>query len=99
MTTMKALATVAGTAVGCATLGTTIGYCLGVYVPGAYRAMFPHGVDPRFDPVEVGIGLGCVQGLIAGVVIGLVVVSAVTWYEIRIASIQSRAASRKKAPP
>ena len=99
MTIIKALATVAGTAVVCATVGTTVGYCLGRYVPGAYRSMFPHGVDPRFDPVEVGIGLGCVQGLIAGLVIGLVVVCAVTWYEIRIAAIQSRAASHEKLPP
>jgi hypothetical protein len=99
MSIIKALTTVAGTAIVSATIGTAVGYCLGAYVPGAYRSMFPHGVDPRFNPVEVGIGLGCAQGLIAGVVIGLVVVCAVTWHEIRTAEIQSRSAARQDTPP
>ena len=30
-----------------------------------------NGTDPQFNPVEVGTGLGCMQGLAAGVVIGL----------------------------
>jgi hypothetical protein len=90
MTIRRALATVAGTAIVSAAVGATVGYCLGAYTPGAYRSMFQNGLDPRFQRVEVGIGLGCAQGLLAGVVIGLVVVVAVTWYEIRRAEIQSR---------
>ena len=90
MTIFKASATIAGSAIVSATVGTTVGFSLGQYFPGSYRSMFAHGVDPRFNPVEVGIGLGCVQGLIAGVIIGIVIVLAVTWYEIRIAEIQSR---------
>ncbi len=90
MTILRASATIAGSAIVCSAVGTTVGYCLGAYVPGSYRSMFPHGIDPRFNSVEVGIGLGCVQGLVAGVVIGLVIVLAVTWYEIRMVEIHSR---------
>ena len=97
MTILKASATVGGSALVGAAAGTTIGFCLGQYFPGSYRSMFVHGIDPRFNPVEVGIGLGCTQGLIAGVVIGLVIVLAVTWYEIRVAEIQSR--TRDASPP
>jgi hypothetical protein len=98
MTITKVLATVAGTAIVSAVVGTTVGYCLGEYVPGAYRSMFAHGVDPRFNPVDVGIGLGCVQGLLVGVVVGLIVVVAVTWYEIRKSEIQLRPGTPEESP-
>jgi hypothetical protein len=90
MTILKASATIAGSAIVCAIAGTTIGFCLGRYFPGFYSLMFAHDVGPRYDPVEVGIGLGCVQGLIGGIVIGVVIVLAVTWHAIRIAEFQSR---------
>jgi hypothetical protein len=88
--------TVAGTAIVSAAIGTTVGYCLGAYAPGAYRSMFQDGADPRFDPVAVGLGLGCGQGLIAGTLIGLVVVVSVTWYEIRKMEFQAWTAAHQQ---
>jgi len=94
MTITRGLSTVAGTAIACSLIGTILGYSLGTLAPGAYRALFPNGTDPAFNPAEVGLGLGCVQGLAAGAVIGLVVVTCVTWYEIRVAEFRSRSAPR-----
>lgn len=57
--------------------GGFVGYLLGVYSPGYYRAVFPNGNDASFDPVSVGVGLGLTQGLTAGLVVGAAVVVAV----------------------
>ena len=100
MTIVKALTTVAGTAVACATIGTTVGCCLGRFMPGAYRSMFNAGLDPQFDPIAVGFGLGCGQGLIAGGLIGLGVIVVVTWYDIKKMELQAwTAASQESSRP
>lgn len=90
MTITRGLTTVAATSVATTIIGSLLGFGLGTFAPGSYRALFPNGTDPRFNPVEVGVGLGCVQGLLAGTIIGLVVVLCVTWYELRMAEIASR---------
>lgn len=90
MTITRGLITIAATAIACSLIGTILGYSLGTFAPGSYRALFPNGTDPAFNPAEVGLGLGCVQGLAAGIIIGLVVVFCVTWYEIRTAELRSR---------
>jgi hypothetical protein len=95
MTIIRGLTTVAGTSIVAGLLGTTVGYCLGAFAPSSYRALFPRGTEPGFDPIQVGIGLGCVQGLVAGAVVGLVVVVSVTWYEIRTAELQARSTSNR----
>lgn len=90
MSIFRASTTIAGSAVICSAVGAALGFCIGEFMPGAYRGMFPNGADPRFNPVEVGIGLGCAQGLLAGLLIGVTIMLAVTWYEVRMADIQSR---------
>lgn len=97
MTISRGLTTIAGTAIACSLIGTVLGYSLGTFAPGSYRALFPNGTDPGFNAAEVGLGLGCVQGLVAGIVIGLVVVICVTWYEIRVAEIRSRSTPRNES--
>jgi hypothetical protein len=57
--------------------GGGLGYALGRLAPSYYRGVFAGGESPGFDPVQVGIGLGVSQGLIAGLGVGSVVVVAV----------------------
>ncbi len=63
--------------------GGGIGYGIGRFLPGVYRGTFFGGQDPEFNPIHVGIALGGIQGLSAGLVIGVIVVTLVTWYETR----------------
>jgi hypothetical protein len=77
MKVAKALAIIPGCTAICGGGGCLIGYLLGTYVPGYYRAVFSNGNSPTFNPVSVGIGLGLTQGLTVGLIIGCVVVLAV----------------------
>lgn len=70
-----------GTALGAA--GAGLGYLLGRHAPAYYRSVFAGGDSPGFDPVQVGFGLGLTQGLIAGHIVGSVVVLAVAASEFR----------------
>jgi hypothetical protein len=67
----------------CATVfaggGTLVGYLVGLFAPGYYRAVLSGGGQPDFNPIDVGIGLGCSQGLMLGVVVGAVVAVVVAW--------------------
>jgi hypothetical protein len=58
--------------------GATIGYSLGRLSPTYYRSVFEFGRSPDFDPAQAGLGLGLTQGCIAGLIIGAVVVLAVS---------------------
>lgn len=71
----------------CALVGMLIGLTLGINAPGYYRTVFRGGNSPDFNPEQVGIGLGLTQGVIAGLVIGCVVVLAVSWHNSRRAII------------
>ena len=87
MTVRKALTTIVGCAVACGVVGAFGGYCIGRYLPGAYRGLFAP-VAPDFSPIAVGVGLGLPQGVVFGAVIGVTVIGIVTWYEIRIAEMK-----------
>jgi hypothetical protein len=65
--------------------GGAIGYALARLTPSYYRSVFPGGESPAFDPVQVCIGLGVSQGLIAGLVVGSIVVLAVGFFRASIA--------------
>jgi hypothetical protein len=80
-----ALCTVVGTL-----LGTALGRGLGYFAPGYYRSVFYRGNEPSFDPVDVGTGLGLNAGVFTGLVVGLLIVAVVTYYEIRRADTNSR---------
>jgi hypothetical protein len=64
-------------------LGGAAGFLLGKLMPGYYRAVFRSGDAPFFDPVQVGLGLGVTQGMVAGAVIGLALVGLVAWHAAR----------------
>ena len=74
----EAFAIITLTSVALAAGGTLVGCLLGVLVPEYYRTVFDQRGDPTFSPIQVGVGLGFTQGLVAGIVIGCVVVLAVS---------------------
>jgi hypothetical protein len=84
MNVIKALATVVGTAVGFGVAGTGIGAFLGRFTPGFFRAVLPFRDPEGVDPLEMGIGLGLVNGLIWGMVIGVLIVAILCWRDVRI---------------
>jgi hypothetical protein len=77
MTVVRGFAIIVASGMAFAVAGGLIGSTLARSMPGYYRAVFPGGERPDFDPVQVGIGLGTTQGLVAGLVVGSVVVLAV----------------------
>jgi hypothetical protein len=69
--------------VGCATVfaagGALAGWVIGVVAPGYYRGVVSGARLPGFNPLDVGIGLGCAQGVMLGVIVGTVVVLGLAW--------------------
>ena len=87
MTLKKALAIVLSGSTVFALLGGGLGAVLGVMAPGYYRTVFGRrGNVPDFDPFQVGIGLGLTQGLGAGIVLSLAVVTLLAWRDFRTAT-------------
>lgn len=84
MTIRGALGVLMGATGFLGAVGTAIGYGLGRFNPGYYRAVYVNGKDPEFDPIAVGVGLGLTQGTAAGVVIGLALVALLCWQDIRL---------------
>ena len=84
MTIRQAVATVAASAALLTGVGAGVGSALGTYAPGHYRAVFPRGNEPWFDPVSVGVGQGLTQGVAGGVAAGLVVVAIFVWRDTRV---------------
>lgn len=85
MNILKAIVTVAGTAIGFAAFGGAVGAGLGKYAPAYYRQTFYVRDSANFEPIELGLGLGITQGLIWGICVGVLIVVILVWKEIRIA--------------
>ncbi len=66
-------------------LGALLGYLLAVILPDYYRTLFRIPPEIPIDPVQVGLGLGITQGFAAGLIVGLVIVVTVAWYNARVA--------------
>jgi hypothetical protein len=81
MTLVKALATVVGTSIGFGIAGTGIGAFLGNFTPGFFL-LFPLLDLENARPMELGIGL--VNGLIWGLVVGVLLVGILSWKETRM---------------
>jgi hypothetical protein len=92
MTLQGALGILIGTAGLLGAGGTAVGFGLGRFNPGYYRAVFVNGADPEFDPVAVGVGLGLTQGTAAGLVVGLALVALLCWRDIRLSRAPGAAA-------
>jgi hypothetical protein len=79
LTVPRSLSIIIASAVGFGAAGAGIGSALGVVAPSYYRGVFANGNEPGFDPIQVGLGLGLSQGSICGVLVGMVVVLAVSF--------------------
>jgi hypothetical protein len=66
--------------------------------PGYYRTVFRYGDSPDFNAVEVGVGLGLTQGLMAGVAVGCVVVLAVAWHGSRRRTVLNQVLGSPPSP-
>ena len=64
--------------------GAMLGGGLGLLIPGYYRAVIPGGDRTDFVPWHVGLGLGFTQGIVAGLLVGCVVLLSAAWYKSRI---------------
>ena len=64
-------------------LGAGTGYLLGSVAPDYYRTVFRIPPEVSIEPAQAGLGLGVTQGLAAGLIIGLVIVVSVAWYNSR----------------
>lgn len=66
-----------------ALVGAGLGFLLGTYAPDYYRIVF--NIPPGFplEPAQAGLGLGLTQGLGGGLIIGLVIVVTVAWFNAR----------------
>jgi|APTNR8051073442_1049403.scaffolds.fasta_scaffold32683_2 hypothetical protein len=62
---------------GGVSLGGLVGFYLGRFTPDYYRAVFDVPESAPFDAVQAGVGLGVSQGLVAGSVIGTILVVTV----------------------
>ena len=69
-------------------LGAGAGYLLGSVAPDYYRTVFRMPPEVSIDPAQAGLGLGVTQGLAAGLIIGLVIVVSVAWYNLRAGASQ-----------
>ena len=83
MTVAKGFATMLASVVICSGVGAVVGYAIGRLLPAFFRAMLPGGGREDADPIQVGIGLGLVNGIWLGVAVGGVIVACVTWYSVR----------------
>ncbi len=90
MNVLKALATVAGTAISFGICGMGIGAFLGRLAPGFFRQMLPLRDPATFNPMELGIGLGLTNGLGWGLAIGVILVAILAWKETRLARKEAR---------
>ncbi len=82
---------IAAVAILFGTAGTLVGYGLGRFVPGYYRGVFADeaGPNPNLNPVDVGIGLGCSEGLLLGAVVGTAVAVFLAWRRSRLTTVAS----------
>jgi hypothetical protein len=83
MTLFKALATVVGTSIGFGIAGTGNGAFLENFTPGFFL-LFPLLDLENARPMDLGIGLGLVNGLIWGLVVGVLLVGILSWKETRM---------------
>ncbi len=61
--------------------GTGIGYFVAACLPSYYRTVFQ--IKPDTNLIELGMGIGLLQGLGGGLAIGLVLSVAQAWYQSR----------------
>lgn len=66
--------------------GACIGWLLAVLAPDFYRAIFRMPPGSAIDPVQVGVGVGLVNGVMIGLGLGTIIVIITTWWNVRMIS-------------
>ncbi len=89
-----AITIASGIAFGC--VGSIAGYALGSVAPDYYRIVFRIPPDIPINPAQAGLGLGVTQGSATGLVVGLVIVVTVAWFNSRIINCHSSAQLDKR---
>ena len=84
MTVLRGFLITITSCLGFSGLGALAGYVLAVMAPDYYRTVFDIAPNAVFNPVQVGLGLGLTQGATAGLLVGVVIVITVAWYDSRI---------------
>jgi len=87
MNVLRGFAITIASGIAFSVLGAGAGYLLGSVAPDYYRTVFRIPPEISIDPAQAGLGLGVTQGLAAGLLIGLVIVISVAWYNSRINSL------------
>ena len=92
MSVGKALLTVGATTVLGALLGTAVGALIGILAPDYYRSIFYFAQSPNVNIVQLGAGLGLLQGGGLGMCVGLALVAIFCWYRSRLEYFTARQA-------
>jgi hypothetical protein len=80
----RALRLVAICGVLFATIGMGIGFGVGTFNPNYYQKLFnPDKMHQDFRPVDVGMGLGCTEGLVIGLFAGAFAAVGTAWHRKR----------------
>jgi hypothetical protein len=85
MTLFRAFRAVTCCTIACTLVGVGLGAAMGYFAPDYYYATLPRDIRFSLDPVHIGIANGVNMGLFSGIVIGLIIVAIVTYYELRSA--------------
>ncbi len=87
MNILKAITTVAATTILSAIVGGLIGAGLGKIAPTYYLQTLHVRDSNSFNAIEMGLGLGVTQGLIGGIIVGMLIVGFLVWKEIWLAHL------------
>lgn len=77
----RPLILLAGCLLAGAILGTVAGGLIGLYAPAYYFEVFNAWDNPDFDPLQMGLGLGFLQGGGTGLVIGAGLIGVTAWWK------------------
>jgi hypothetical protein len=67
-----------------AVIGGSVGFVIGFFTPQALELQFRLG--NKFNPVEIGVGIGIPQGLMLGAAVGVALVGILSWREVKMRS-------------
>jgi hypothetical protein len=90
MTLTRALVSIAISTVVCTAGGVAAGAALGHWCPNYYQTVLRPRPGLVIDPVQVGVGFGLNAGAFTGVLVGIVVVAIVAYFELRVRLEQIR---------
>ncbi|MEI8379026.1 MAG: hypothetical protein WCJ09_02785 [Planctomycetota bacterium] len=84
MTVLRGFTITATSALAFTSVGAVAGYLVGILAPDYYRIVFGIPLDSPVNLPQFGLVLGALQGTGVGTITGLIIVSAVTWFNSRV---------------